>query len=186
MTRHQFMDRLRAGLRGLPVSTVSDIVADYDAHFAEGAAAGRSEDQVAEALGDPHRLARELRAEVGLKRWEEKRSPGNALGAVFALLGLGAIDFLILLPIIDPLLAVILIIYLVLAGALCVGAVWLFAGVFTLSLVKFLTGLGLIAFAASFGALHTLICIGLTNLVIWYARLHLKVVKPAMADGESQ
>ena len=186
MTRQEFMDRLRQGLRGLPAGAVRDILADYDSHFAEGAAAGRDEATVAAAMGDPVRLARELRAEAGVRRWEEKRSPGNALGVVFALLGLGAIDFLILLPIIGPLLAVILIVYLVVAGGLCVGAVWLFAGVFTLSLVKVLTGLGLISLAASFGALHTLICIGLTNLFIWYARLHLTVVKPAMADGDFQ
>ena len=43
----------------------TSVMADYAAHFAEGMAAGRSEAEIAAALGDPLRLARELRAEAG-------------------------------------------------------------------------------------------------------------------------
>ena len=55
MTRQAFMARLREGLRGLPPSVQADIVADYETHFTEGAAAGRSEEEVAAAPGDPGR-----------------------------------------------------------------------------------------------------------------------------------
>ena len=58
MTRQAFMARLLEGLRGLPPTIQADIVADYNNHFNEGAAAGRSEADVAAALGDPGRLAR--------------------------------------------------------------------------------------------------------------------------------
>ena len=61
MTREGFMSRLRAGLSGLPDAAIADIAADYDTHFTEGAAAGRNEADVAAALGDPDRLARELK-----------------------------------------------------------------------------------------------------------------------------
>ena len=74
MTRQAFLARLREGLRGLPPSMIDDITADYETLFSEGLAAGRTEDEVAAALGDPGRLARELRAEHGLKRWAEERS----------------------------------------------------------------------------------------------------------------
>jgi uncharacterized membrane protein len=87
MTRAEFMTRLRRGLAGLPVTTIADIVADHEAHFADAQAAGRSEAEVAAALGDPDRLARELRAEAGLKQWEERKNPSNAMAAVIALLG---------------------------------------------------------------------------------------------------
>ena len=99
MTRQAFMARLMEGLRGLPPTVQADIVADYNNHFNEGVAAGRSEADVAAGLGDPGRLARELRAEAGLRRWEEHRSPAAGASAIFAVLGLGAIDILILLPI---------------------------------------------------------------------------------------
>ena len=78
MTRTEFLDTLHRRLAGLPQAEIDDVMADYAAHFAEGMAAGRSEAEIAEALGDPLRLARELRAEVGLRRWEEERTAGNS------------------------------------------------------------------------------------------------------------
>lgn len=98
MTRALFLSRLRSGLAGMPTDEVADIMADYEAHFADAAAAGRSEADVEASLGDPTRLAKELRAEAGLKSWEEKRSPGNFLRAGLGLMGLATVDFLILLP----------------------------------------------------------------------------------------
>jgi len=73
MTREDFIARLRRGLAGMSPEAADDIVADYEAHFSEGKAAGRTEDQVAEALGDPDRLARELRAAAKGEPWEERR-----------------------------------------------------------------------------------------------------------------
>ncbi|MFI4975569.1 MAG: GIN domain-containing protein [Caulobacterales bacterium] len=75
MTRDDFIAGLRRGLAGLPPESVDDIIADYQAHFADGLAAGRTEDQVAEALGDPERLARELRAAAGAgaASWDDGR-----------------------------------------------------------------------------------------------------------------
>jgi uncharacterized membrane protein len=51
MTRAEFMSRLKRGLVGLPTTTAAEITADYDAHFEDGAAAGRTEAEVAAALG---------------------------------------------------------------------------------------------------------------------------------------
>ena len=67
-------------------------------HFAEGMAAGRSEAEIAAALGDPQRLARELRAEAGLRRWETARTPANFFAAMAGFLALIAVDFVFLLP----------------------------------------------------------------------------------------
>jgi uncharacterized membrane protein len=184
MTRQAFMSRLREGLRGLPPQTVADTMADYETHFAEGIAAGRTEAEVADALGDPGRLARELRAEAGLKRWEEQRSPSGAASAVFAVLGLGAIDVLILLPI---LMAVGGTIFGVAVGAVAVffagGVVFAagpFAGVPGGPIVPILGGVGLMAGAASMAALLTLVTIGLVNALVWYGRLHYRLLKPAL------
>ena len=95
MTRAEFMGRLRRGLVGMPTAAAAEIAADYEMHFEDGAAAGRTEAEVAAALGDPDRLARELRAEAGARRWDQEKNPSAAAGAVFAVLGLGAIDLLI-------------------------------------------------------------------------------------------
>lgn len=184
MTRQAFMARLREGLRGLPPQTVDEVVADYEAHFTDGEAAGRSEAEVAAALGDPGRLAREIRAESSLARWREERSPSSAAAAVFAVLGLGAIDILVLLPILMGV-----------AGALFGVAVAVIAGFFGGAFVfaagpfldppggplaAVLVGIGIMAGSASLGAILTIVSIGLMNALVWYGRLHYRLLKPAL------
>ena len=163
-------------------------MADYEGHFADGLAAGRSEQEIATALGDPGRLARELRASAGIKQWEERRNPSSAVTAVFAILGLGAIDILVLLPILFILGILAFVFYIAIIAVTFAGF-----GVLLVSFVTFtpgdvaphglkgaLEGLELISGGVSWGALHTLICIGIINAVVWYARLHIKVIQPVV------
>lgn len=184
MTREAFMARLREGLRGLPPQAVADIVADYDAHFADGAAAGRSEAEVAQALGDPSRLARELRAETSLNRWRDERSPSSAASAVFAVLGLGAIDILILLPILMTVGATLFGLIVAVIAIFFAGGVVFAAGPFLDPpggpVAAVLAGIGLMAGASSGGAVLALISIGLVNALVWYGRLHYRLLKPAL------
>jgi uncharacterized membrane protein len=98
MTRALFIARLRQGLKGLSAAEIDDIVTDYEAHFADAAAAGRSEADVAASLGDPLALGQELSAETKLRRWETRRSPHNFLRAGFALAGLQTFNLLVVLP----------------------------------------------------------------------------------------
>jgi uncharacterized membrane protein len=184
MTRQAFLDRLRAGLRGLPASAINDIVADYDTHFSEGVAAGRGEAEIAAALGDPDRVIRELRAEAGLKRWEEERNPSAAANAVFAVLGLGAIDILVLLPIVLPIAGVLLGIGVAALACLGVGAVLFAVGPFVITGAPFaalvLAGLGLMSAGTCVGCLTTAATIGFINALVWYGRLHITLLKPAL------
>jgi uncharacterized membrane protein len=177
------MAQLKMGLRGLPPQAEAEILADYETHFADGLAAGRSEEDVAERLGDPLRLARELRAEAVLRRWEGDRSPSGAAAAVFAVLGLGALDILIMLPII-----------LGIGGALfgfgvaalgvfvCGGAVFAvgpFSGMPGGPPAAIFLGLGLMTGAVALAAVVAILTIALVNALVWYARLHYRVLKPA-------
>ena len=128
MTRAEFMSRLRRGLVGMPTAAAADIASDYETHFEDGAAAGRSEAEVATALGDPDRLARELRAEAGAQRWHQEKNPSAAAGAVFAVLGLGAIDLLILLPIFMSVVGVLFGFFMAAIGLFIGGGVVMIAG----------------------------------------------------------
>lgn len=184
MTRQAFLARLREGLRGLPPQTIADIVTDYEAHFSDGLAAGRSEEEVARALGDPDRLARELRAETALNRWREERSPSSAAGAVFAVLALGALDILILLPILMGVAAALFGLYIASIVGFFVGG-----GIFAMApftdpaggtAAGIFAGIGVMAGAASAFAVLTLISIGLINALVWYGRLHYRLLKPAL------
>ena len=184
MTRQAFMARLREGLRGLPAQTQADIVADYETHFTEGEAAGRSEADVAAALGDPGRLARELRAEAGLKRWEEERNPSAAAAAVFALLGLGALDILVLLPILMGVGGAIFGFGVAAIAVFVVGGAVFAAGPFTGMpggpVAAVLAGIGLMTGATSLAAVLAMATIGLVNALVWYGRLHYRLLKPAL------
>ncbi len=184
MTRQDFIARLRAGLAGLPLQAQADIVADYETHFTEGEAAGRSEADIAAALGEPERLARELRTEAGARRWQTERNPEAAAAAVFAVLGLGAIDVLILLPILVGVISVLCAFFIGAIVFFVIGAVVMATGPLAAGAAsvaaQMLGGLGLMATSVASAAVLTLISIGLVNVLIWYGRLHYQLLKPAI------
>ncbi len=184
MTRADFLARLKRGLVGLPTSTAADILNDYEAHFDDGKAAGRSEAEVASALGDPDRLARELKAEAGVKRWTQEQTPSAAAGAVFAVLGLGAIDIIILLPIlmgvIGTLFGCFVAVVALFGSGIAVMVAGPFAGFPGGGVAAFFIGLGLMACAVTVGALLSVATVLLVNGLIWFARLHYRLLKPAL------
>jgi uncharacterized membrane protein len=184
MTREDFIGRLRVGLRGLAPAAIEEAVADYETHFAEARAAGRDEAEVAAALGDPERLARELRTEAGLKRWEAERNPSSAANAVFAVLGLGAIDILILLPVLLWIGGILLGFAIVAVVLFAAGGAMMVAGPFVVHAAPagamILGGLGLAAAGACVGALTAIGSIACTNALVWYGRLHMRLLRPAL------
>lgn len=184
MNRAEFLARLRRGLVGMPTSSAAEIIADYESHFADGAAAGRTEAQVAEALGDPDRLARELKAEAGAKRWGQEQSASSAAGAIFGILGLGAIDILILLPIALPVFGMVLTMLISGIAVFVAGGFVLVAGPFVGvpggPLAAALLGVGLMGLGIFMGGLMALLTKWLIDATVWYARLHYRVVKPAL------
>lgn len=182
MTRDEFLKRLARGLSGLPAEARNDIVGDYAAHFDAAAEEGRPDAEVAEALGDPARLARELRLEAGIRRWEEARSPSSAWAAVIAFIGLGAIDIMILLPILLAAIGVLFGLYAAAVGIFIGGGgvlIWgPFGGFPGGPVAALLTGLGLMAAAIALAALTTVATIALVNAVSWFGRLHYRVLHP--------
>lgn len=184
MTRAEFLSRLKQGLVGLPMTTAAEIVSDYETHFDDGVAAGRTEAEVAAALGNPDRLARELRAEAGAQRWHQEKNPSAAAAAVFAVLGLGAIDILILLPILMGVVGTLFGIFIAVIALFISGGAIMVAGPFTGFpggvAAALLAGLGLMAGATAAGALLAIFTIWLVNGIVWFARLHYRLLKPAL------
>ena len=183
MTRDAFLQTLRQGLAGLPAHEIDDIVGDYSAHFAD--ASGRSEAEVATALGDPARLARELRAEAGLRRLEAHWSVSNMLAAMLALAGLAFVDIVFLLPLLLTaiILGIGLGIALVAIGALGVKIVFstlIFdpAGTFTATLGRLFIGAGLVCSFVGGSALLLLAFNAGIRVLGRYARLHSRLAQP--------
>lgn len=184
MTRNEFIKRLKAGLKGMPQDEIDDMVADYEEHFDAGLAEGRSEEEVAAALGNPSRLARELRFEAGYRNWEAGRSPSSAWAAIIAFMGLATIDILILLPIVLPIIGVVVGLFVAVIAIFISGGFALIVGPFSGFpggwLVAILAGLGLMSAAVAAGALLTLVSIWIVNALMWFGRLHYRVIEPAI------
>ena len=186
--RLTFLTALRAGLRGAPPEAIDDIVADYTSHFEVGAVKGRSEEDIAAALGDPLLLADELRVEMHIDRWKAAPSPGAAAKLIGAVIGLGAINALLAF-IMLPLLCLVYFVVLVSIVAIAGAGIWLmFAGAsvgidFPASL---LVGAGLVFAAITFAALLALVSIWLVSALGRYARLHYRLLprlKPPAGDS---
>lgn len=184
MTRVEFIARLRSGLVGMPAPAAAEIVADYEAHFTDAAASGRDEAEVAAALGDPARLARELKAEAGIQRWRQEQNPSAATGAILAVLGLGAIDILFLLPFLMGVLGALFGLFIVVIAVFISGGFVMVAGPFAEApggpFAAILAGLGLMAGSVFVGALLSIFTVWLVNGIVWFARLHYRLLKPAL------
>ncbi len=184
MNKAEFLARLKRGLVGLPAAAADEIVADYESHFAEALEAGRTEEQVAEALGNPDRLARELKAEAGAKAWNQQPTASNAMGAIFGIIGLGALDILILLPLVLPVFGTVLSFLLAGFGVFIAGGSALVIGPFLGlpggPLAAVLMGVGLMGLGIFMVAIMAVLTKWLIDATIWYARLHYRVLKPAL------
>jgi uncharacterized membrane protein len=185
MNRIAFLTILNDGLAGLPAREIDDIIADYMSYFDEAQASGRSEAEVAAALGDPRRLARELRAETGLRHWENHRSLRNSAAALLALGGLAAVDILFLLPLLFAVSLIMLVIGLmvVVLGVVGIGLLLSlvklghFASIAAMML-RAVGAVGLIAGSVGVGALLLLALNGAVKMLGNYARLHYQLLKP--------
>jgi uncharacterized membrane protein len=187
MTQDEFLSILHDRLRGLPPAEIDELMDDYASHFAEGMAAGRSEAEIAAALGDPVRLARELRAEAGLRRWESARTPANFYAAMIGFLALIAVDFMFLLPLLGALALVTLGLGLAMLG-LCIAGIVLTARMFHLDhglslgyLAHILSGVGLLGLGIGGGALLLMAVDYVVRLLGRFARLHYTLLERSSA-----
>ena len=187
MTKAEFLETLHRRLAGLPPDEIDELVGDYAMHFAEGMAAGRSEADIAAALGDPQRLARELRAEAGLRRWETARTPANFFAAMAGFLALIAVDFMFLLPLLGALALVTLGLAFAMLG-LCIAGIVLTARMFHLNhglsldyLAHILNGVGLLGLGVGGGALLLMAVDYVVRLLGRFARLHYTLLERSSA-----
>ncbi|MDW7659385.1 MAG: DUF1700 domain-containing protein [Bacillota bacterium] len=59
MNKHQFMSNLQNALSPLDPAAVTDIMADFEEHFAAGSGRGKTEEAIAAELGDPIEIGRQ-------------------------------------------------------------------------------------------------------------------------------
>ena len=90
MNKYTFIQTLRDGLRGMPQEDVEEIISDFEDHFAMAGAQGKTEEAIAEHLGDPVRIAAAYRGEgAGAEADDDEDGPRNSRRGAFANDGYG-------------------------------------------------------------------------------------------------
>jgi len=187
--RATFIATLRAGLRGAPAESVDDVIGEYTAHFDEGSAANRSDEDIASALGDPLTLADELRVEMQIERWERQRSVSSAMSTIARIVGFGALDATLLF-VVGPIVVLLALCTLILIMSLLCAGVWLVFAGSSLELpgglpATLLAAAGSIFASISLAAFLALGTIGVVNALARYARLHYKFLSHLPGPGST-
>lgn len=97
MTKKQFLTKLNTSLKGLSSDEREDILQDFEEHFTIGLEEGKTEEQISASLGSPQQIAKELVATHRVKKVNETSTSGNIFRAVWAVIGLGFFNLVIVL-----------------------------------------------------------------------------------------
>ena len=73
MNKTEYLTKLTNELGHMPYGDVKDIIQSIEEHFDEGIGEGRSEEEIAESLGDPKELAMEFKDGAKFKQIIKKR-----------------------------------------------------------------------------------------------------------------
>lgn len=87
MTKHEFLDKLADALKKYNVSDTTDIISEYEQHFAFKLADGFSEEEIAAKLGNPAQLAAQFESSAAAGKGGGKK--------LITVIGLGFIDLFI-------------------------------------------------------------------------------------------
>ena len=97
MNEQQFQKQLAMTIDNLPIEERQDMLKDYEEHFEAGKEVGKTEEEIVEALGNPEKIGKEILATFHVMQAETKTSTGNVLRAVWAGIGLGFFNLIIVL-----------------------------------------------------------------------------------------
>jgi len=97
MNKRQFLDELDVALIPLNSEERSNILRDFEEHFSIGELNGDSEDKIAASLGSPQKIAKELLATYHIEKVETVTTTGNMMRSIWAVIGLGFFNLMIVL-----------------------------------------------------------------------------------------
>lgn len=182
MNKVEFFQKFERSLRGLPKEEKQNIIADFEEHFRNSAAEGRSEAETAETLGNPLSIGRLAKTELLVLEAEKNKTAKNVFRAVLAAAGLGLFNIIV---VIGPFFGIVGVLIGLWAAALSLTlsgigtvAAMAFTPLFryfigypvTSILFALFAGIGLTAFGGLFG-------IGMVYVTKWFAKITLGYVK---------
>jgi uncharacterized membrane protein len=98
MRKLEYLDALKRAMLGLPPETQAKTLAYYEQRFVDGAALGRSEEDVSKELDDPRKIALTLRTSAHLGAFQEKKNPANLLRLLVTGAGLAIFNLFMVVP----------------------------------------------------------------------------------------
>ena len=137
MNKNEFISKLDSYLKGITDEDKKEIIYDYEEHFTVGIEEGKTEEEISKALGDPKVIAKQFRNDYYIKKAEADTSSRNMVSAVFASVGVGFIN-LLLVP-------------LIIAAACIVFSLLLAGGSVIISLIAALGSVVVSFYAAALG-----------------------------------
>lgn len=97
MTKDKFLQQLNVSLKRLSEKERADILKDYEEHFTFGLEEGKTEEEITASLGSPAQIAKELLAGYHIEKVTASATTGNVLRAIWAVIGLGFFNLVIVL-----------------------------------------------------------------------------------------
>jgi uncharacterized membrane protein len=97
MKQEQFLTQLRKTLGRTPEADRREILADYEEHFRVGISEGRTEEEIARALGNPTAIGRAFQIEMLADNTRTGWKPADVFRAVFASISLGFFNIIVVL-----------------------------------------------------------------------------------------
>jgi uncharacterized membrane protein len=113
MNRIEYISRLRDALGDIPDITKDEIIYDFTEHFEVGIEQGKTEEEIAESLGDPKANAKQYRAEYIVQKANNRSSGVNVFRAFFAAISLGFINLTFMFPIFAAVFSIIIALFAV-------------------------------------------------------------------------
>jgi uncharacterized membrane protein len=125
MNKAEFLKAMAQHLSGLSEQDRKEVLYDYEEHFHNGLADGKTEAEIIRALGEPQTIAKQYIANESIKKAETHNSFGNIANAVLATIGLGFFNLIVVL---GPFLAVLGILCAFYFGAVLIVVVAIITG----------------------------------------------------------
>ncbi|KHF40573.1 DUF1700 domain-containing protein [Halalkalibacter okhensis] len=180
MNKQQFLMELDRALQKMSLDERQDILNDFEEHFAVGLEEGKTEGEITCSLGSPQQIAKDMLASYHLEKAETTVTTGNIIRAVWAVIGLGFFNLVIVL---GPFIALVSIVFagwavgvsFIVSPLLFLINIIFYPGsfeLFELFITLALCGLGLFIAIGMFFATRTL-----TQGFLRYLKFNVKLVK---------
>ncbi len=101
MNKNEFISELDNSLKGMSIDDKREIIYDYEEYFRAGKEHGKSEEEIAQALGDPKVIARQFIVKNNYAK------TSNAASIALKSIGVGFINIVLILPLLLSALCVV-------------------------------------------------------------------------------